>query len=113
MKSEKKIAFILFSLLLLPMTGGYAYERTSDGILLRLQNSQSTGVQVLKLKVYADDILQVLALPGDSASAPASLIVDDKKSEDVEFKVEDADSGIHLMTNKLDVFIDGQTGEIT
>ena len=112
MKSEKKIAFILFSLLLLPMTGGYAYERTSDGILLRLQNSQSTGVQVLKLKVYADDILQVLALPGDSASAPASLIVDDKKPERAEFRVEERDAGIHLVTNKLDVFIDGQTGKI-
>ncbi|UCE06823.1 MAG: DUF4968 domain-containing protein [bacterium] len=99
--------------ILLTITNSYSYKKLENGILIQPKNYQSTGVKSLIIKVYSDDIIQIIGSPDNSQSAPTSLIVDDKKTLQTKFKINKQSKEIHLITNKLKVIINDHNGEIT
>ena len=110
---RKKGTVVLLISIFLSTINGYSYEKLRNGISLQPQNSELTSVKRLIIKVYADDLIQIIASPTDSDLAPTSLIVDDKKLRQASFEIEEHSTEAHLITNKLKVIINKRTAEIT
>jgi alpha-D-xyloside xylohydrolase len=113
MFGKKRHGVILLLLIFLNIANGYSYEKQKNGISLEPQNSELTGVKRLIVKVYANDIIQIIGLPADSNSAPTSLIVDGNELQQASFEVEERPGEVHLMTDKLKIIINERTAEIT
>jgi hypothetical protein len=61
------------------------FKRTQDGIIVNLDKSKSDGAAKLQLKILSDDIVQVLAYPGNNLKEPISLCVENKEWPQVVF----------------------------
>ncbi|MBN2180938.1 MAG: DUF5110 domain-containing protein [Sedimentisphaerales bacterium] len=113
MFGKKWHGIILLLLVLLNVTNSYPYEKQKNGISLRPQNSESTGVKQLIIKVHADDIIQIIGSPTDSEPVSRSLIVDENKLQQASFEIEEHPDEVYLITHKLKVIINERTAEIT
>ena len=61
------------------------YKKTQDGIIVNLDKSKSDGAAKLQLKILSDDIVHVLAYPGNNSKEPISLCVENKEWPQVVF----------------------------
>ena len=113
MQSKTRVIIPLLSFILLNIINSFSYELLKNGISLRPQNYQLTGVKKLIVKVYSDDIIQIIGLLTDSDLMPVSLITDDTKLPQTAFKIEKHPSEVHLITYKLKAIVNDYNGEIT
>lgn len=111
--SGKKGAVILLTIISLIAINGCTCAKPTNSFSIEPRNSELTGVKRLAVKVYADDIIQIIGSPADSDIVPGSLIVNEKELEQVPFEIEEHPGEVHLITNKLKVIVDKHTAEIT
>ena len=113
---SKKYSFFLLVLFPAAVLSGCAassFERQSDGIVVHLQKSGDTDPALMKLQVCTDDIIRVVAAPGDAFSSRPSLIVDRDEWEPVSWTAEQNGNEIVLSSAKLTVRVDSQTGSLS
>jgi len=89
------------------------YKKTQDGIIVNLDKSKSDGAAKLQLKILSDDIVQVLAYPGNNLKEPISLCVENKEWPQVVFEAKSLEDKIIVTTAKIQIEIAMPEGTIT
>lgn len=100
--------FIVFSINCSVLLG-QTLQKVSDGIVYTLQ--AGTGAK-LKIKVWSDNIIQVVASPTGVFSDRESLVITEKLSSIPEWKVNETEKLVELFTNSVTMRIDKLTSKI-
>ncbi|HEV8511671.1 MAG TPA: TIM-barrel domain-containing protein [Cyclobacteriaceae bacterium] len=87
-----------------------AYEKLSDGVLVRLKGE---GTRQVKLQVVADNIIRVVASPSDTFSRDKSLAVLNDLKIASNWKAEKSGDNVTLSTKSLRAIISLITGEVS
>jgi len=88
------------------------YEKTQDGIIVSLQQEQSTDVKKVRLQVINNRIVHVSATPEKEFSKEESLIIVPQDGTRTPFTIEETDSTLTLKTTELQVSVQRRTGEV-
>lgn len=110
MNYQKTVIFLLLSIgntLLF----GQTFQKESDGIVYSAPAS-TNGVQKIKLKVWSENIIQVIASPTTKLSSRESLIVTEKSFSKPIWNLEETENYIVLSTKVVSVKIDKHTSKI-
>ncbi len=93
-------------------SSGGSYETTDDGVIVKLDQKQSTDARMVRLQVMGDKLIHVSATPDKAFSERESLCVipQDNKTE---FTVEEADGSVTLVTSEIRATVSTATGEVT
>lgn len=111
---NKRILPVVLQLFLLSLfaTSAAAYEKQSDGILLKLNKQSATNPSVLKVQVCTENIIRIIASPETSFSSRKSLMVDKESWEPVSWDVKENGNIIELSTAKLTVTVNARSGAV-
>lgn len=89
-----------------------AYEKSEDGIVIRLSNPSGNGASLLRLDVITDKIIHVTATPSDSFPTEKSLIVLPAAKSATNWSAEETDDAVTLVTPSLRARVSLVSGEI-
>ena len=109
---RKQFAAALFFWFLLSFFQLYPYEKTGDGIQLQIPDAEENAA-LLRVIIYNDQVVRIIASPADSVITPVSLITSDLPLERADFRVEEHGGNVHLITGKLDVTVNTSLGAVT
>ena len=102
------IAFVLF-IASYTLIMAQTVQKQSDGIVY----TSPTGISgKIKLKVWSDNIIQVISNPSGNFSTRESLIITDKLAVTPGWKVIENDNFVEVSTNSVTARIDKRTSEI-
>lgn len=103
--------FVLFIFLLI---AGYqkhpAYERTSDGVIVRVKDGK--GTRAVRLRVITNEIIQVIATPADTFSTRKSLMVLPDLQSNGQWNFSAHDEHVLITTTALKATVSLRTGEV-
>lgn len=91
----------------------HADDRPDNGIVIELEQRRATDPRLLKIEVLADDIIHVVAAPGDAFSTRPSLVVERTDWAPVDWLRVDDGRTTTITTPKLRVTVDRETGALT
>ncbi|MFA6701400.1 MAG: TIM-barrel domain-containing protein [Dysgonamonadaceae bacterium] len=89
-----------------------SYQKTKDGIIVKINKTDKIEKINLRLKVINDNIIHVSATPEPAFSKEKSLIVVPELGTSQEFNVKEDSVCLVLSTKKLDVNVNKTTGEV-
>src|SRR5665811_216534 len=89
-----------------------SYERTDDGILVRLGDKAVYPGQAVRLSVITDKIIRVTSVPSGEFSETQSLMALPLPEHNVEFTIEEGDGSITLSTSTVSAQVSITTGEV-
>jgi alpha-D-xyloside xylohydrolase len=88
------------------------FIRTDDGIIVHPDAPFSGGAKEVQLKVIADNIIRIIAVPGKETQPLKSLIVPGGRQAP-KFDVVDSKESVSLKTSKLTAVVNLQTGAVS
>jgi alpha-D-xyloside xylohydrolase len=91
---------------------GQSVQKESDGITFTVP-SNLVHIKKLKLKVWTDNIVQIIASPSDVFSTKESLVVTEKLIAPTDWKVTETEKTISLTTKAIEVQIDKKSAKVT
>ncbi len=109
MKRYSVVHVFLMGAILFHCAGQNRVEKTTDGIIVRLNNSDA---RTIKLQVVSDEIIHVLASPTDTFSTSRSLMTLSNLKLSSNWQVEENKDYVSVITPKLRVHVLLSTGEI-
>ena len=111
MKRKILLSVFIVASIINSISFGQTFQKESDGIVY---NPQSTinGIKKLKLKVWNDNVIQVIATPSSEFSNRESLIITEKPLTKPVWKVEENAQDIVLSTALVTVRIDKLTSKL-
>jgi alpha-D-xyloside xylohydrolase len=108
------IYMLLLSGLVFILAGqGFAYEKLSDGVVLKLDKKVASGISRLKIEVCGDELIRVVASPADTFSARPSLMRVPLTGPAPEWSVLEKGGEIEIATAKLKVRVNKQNGAVS
>jgi alpha-D-xyloside xylohydrolase len=112
-QNSKFIAFALLALAL-PLTGGRedGFQEQSDGVLIRLEKVKPTDARLMKIQLIADNIIRVVAAPGETFSTRPSLMVAQAQWKPVRHSVRRKGDVVQIATSKISAEVSLKTGEV-
>lgn len=102
------LAFILFSTSS-SLLSAQTVQKVSDGIVYTFPGGKG---EKIKLKVWSDNIIQVITNPTGDFSARESLIITEKPASAPEWRVIETDKLVEVSTNSVTASIDKLTSKI-
>jgi alpha-D-xyloside xylohydrolase len=97
----RKLTLFFAMVLLLGACSQKVWEKTSSGVLLYPKSKSEKGAKAIKLEVVNDQIIRVVASPGEQFSTAKSLCVVDQTTTPVNFEVTEQNDSIILSTSKV------------
>jgi hypothetical protein len=91
------------------LLSGQTIQKVSDGIVYSTPGGKG---EKIKLKVWSDNIIQVIANPTGTFSARESLIITEKPVSTPDWKVLETDKLVEVSTNSITTRIDKLTSKI-
>ena len=88
------------------------YERTEDGVVVRLNGKSDFPDQAVRLQVVTDRIIRVTAIPSGEFPQTASLITIPQPARETEFTIEEGEGHVTLATKSLSAEVSLKTGEV-
>jgi alpha-D-xyloside xylohydrolase len=113
MKINRWQKLFVFVAVILNVSPNYAFERQADGILLKLKKERETEASLMKIQVCAENIIRIIAAPGNSFSSRQSLMVDKNVWEPVPWSIKEEGSHIVLSTAKVTVRVQRDKGAVS
>lgn len=104
---------LFFLWLVCGFSDSIAIDKESDGIILKIAKQQGTDAHLIKVQVCSDNIIRVIASPGDKFSHRQSLMASQTNWPPVPFTTTEKEKIIELSTSKLIIKIHKQTGAVT
>lgn len=92
-------------------TTGQTIQKVKDGIIITT-SSATNGVMKIKLKVWNDNIIQVIASPSDKFSNRTSLVISGYPLSKPIWNAEETDKEVILSTTSISAHIDKLTSKI-
>lgn len=89
------------------------YERTEDGLVIRLSSKSAFPGQTIRLQVITDRIIRVSSVPSGEFPESVSLMTISQPAGETEFTIEKGEGNIILGTALLSARVSLKTGEIT
>ncbi len=110
MKSIKTYLGLLY-LLMFVACSTPQYQKTEDGIIVKLKQRNLSEALQVRLQVLGDELIHVSAIPTEEFPKDSSLIIvgGDKHTP---FSIDDVGDSIKLGTSKLDVFVSKNDGGV-
>lgn len=105
------MAMVLLAVFCLSCSDG-SYERTDDGIVVRLGDKAVYPGQAVRLSVITDKIIRVTSVPSGEFSETQSLMALPLPEHNVEFTIEKGDGSIILSTSTVSAQVSLTTGEV-
>lgn len=102
---------VLLTALALVSCGSHGYKTEKNGIVVNVDSKGENDVRKVRLQVLSDKIIRVSATPDNSFSNDTSLVVVDQKSKP-EFKVEETDSTVSVLTASVKATVSLSTGDV-
>lgn len=112
MKNLKLSLCILVSSFSIFSCGGQGYQKTQNGVIINLQQKQSSNAGKVRLQVINDKVIRISATPDRQFSQKKSLIIVPQEEKQTPFSVEETEQQLTLRTAALQVNVNRQTGEI-
>jgi alpha-D-xyloside xylohydrolase len=115
MKKVTALAIMMISLLaiLFQSCGNGSYNRTDDGVLIRLNDRSDHPAQAIRLQVISEKIIRVTSVPSGAFPETVSLMALPLPGRKIDFTVEKSDSKIVLGTSQLSAEVSLKTGEVS
>ncbi|WP_321518301.1 TIM-barrel domain-containing protein [uncultured Bacteroides sp.] len=88
------------------------YEKTADGVIVKLEQKQSNDLKMVRLQVINDKTIHVSATPEDKFSEEKSLIILPQTGKTPSFLLENKNGTVVLSTKNLKAFVNLKTGEV-
>lgn len=111
MNKMKNTILILVSVLLLASCSTDRYEKTQNGVIVKVKQNNKDEVQLVRLQVVNDKIIHVTATPEDRFSTNKSLITVPQK-QDTKFTVSETEKDVKITTSEITAAVSLTTGEI-
>ena len=112
MNNKKRLLiYILFSFSVM-FTYAQTVQKEQDGIVFTAPANEH-HVKKLKLKVWSDNVVQVITSPTDDFSTKESLVVTEKLSVPTDWKVNETEKMISLTTKSIEVRIEKQSAKVS
>ncbi len=115
----KRISALINGILALALLAGICqscstglYDRTEDGIVIRLGDKSDYPGQAVRLQVVTDKIIRVTSVPSGGFTDTQSLMALPQPESDIEFTIEKGDGSITLSTAMVSAEISLTTGEV-
>jgi alpha-D-xyloside xylohydrolase len=105
-----RLALMLF---LLSSLQNPQYEKSDNGVIVRLQKRADTDPQLVRLEFVTENIVHVSATAESKFANTESLIIEEKPRQRVEWSLEEMGPEVQLSTNRMAARISLNTGEIT
>jgi len=113
MRIKKCKTILIPTFLLICFQHHFAFEKQANGILFEIKKQTETDAQRVKIQVCDENIIRILAAPGNSFSERPSLMVDSTNWEEVPFTVKDEGDWVEITTTKLRIRVKTKTGSVT
>ena len=107
----KNTSLGLLAGLLLAACAGPNVRQTPEGIVVKINQEQPTGVQKVRLQVMGEKLIRVSATPDNTFSDRESLIIVPQEQQ-TPFTVEETDSTAAVVTTEIRATVNKNTGEI-
>lgn len=107
----KNTSLGLLAGLLLAACAGPNVKQTPEGIVVKINQEQPTGVQKVRLQVMGEKLIRVSATPDNTFSDRESLIIVPQEQQ-TPFTVEETDSTAAVVTTEIRATVNKNTGEI-
>lgn len=107
----KKAVCLATSLFIFLSCGSSPWEKTADGVIVRLDASNDRPAHQVKLAVVNEKIIHVSATAAPDFSDEKSLVVEEKPCT-VAWQVAEEDGKVVLQTSAVKAYTDLQTGEV-
>ncbi len=88
------------------------YERTDDGVVVRLDGKSDFPGQAVRLQVINDRVIRITSVPSGEFPQTVSLITIPQPASETEFTIEKGEGQITLATKSLSAEISLKTGEV-
>jgi alpha-D-xyloside xylohydrolase len=89
------------------------YEKTANGITLKIKKSEGQVAQILRVQVIADDIFRISVIPSGEFSNQNSLIAVASDSAFSNWKVEEEGDKLRISTNTTIAHVSLKTGQVS
>lgn len=107
----KNVKMILCAGLLALSQGLFAYDKVGNGIVIRLEQKDSSKPKAVKLQVVGDKIIRVEATPDAVFPKSTSLIIVPQKAKP-KYTVAENDKEVTLTTQSIKAVVCKKTGEV-
>ncbi len=88
------------------------YKVIDNGIVVQLEQKQSSDASLVKLEVVSDDIIRVVATPEKEFSERKSLIIVPQKNNNVKYDVVKENNEVVITTSKVKATVSLITGKV-
>ncbi len=111
MKTICKIAFLSF-ILTCSFIFGQSVQKEPDGVVVTAQKKVS-GIKKVKLKIWDDNIIQVISSPANYFSSRKSLIISGKPKLSADWKIFETVNQLQLTTGSVTAKVDKNTLQVS
>ncbi len=109
----RKLLLFPAALILLTACTQTTWEKTGEGVIIRLRSKSPEIPRQMMLEVVNEDIIHVIASPENGFSEEKSLCVIDRDLHETIFQVKQERDTLVLATNKVRVKVSLETGQVT
>jgi alpha-D-xyloside xylohydrolase len=113
MNSNPWATIAVLSALIVMNRSSYAYEKQADGVLFEIRKEKETDPRWVKIQICAEDIVRVVATPGESFSSRPSLMVEKTKWEPTPWTVDEKGDWVEISTSRLTVRVQQKSGAVS
>ena len=109
----RRLLLIPALVILFNMCSQTTWQKTDDGVVIKLRPGSPEIPRQMKLEVVNEEIVHVIASPEKGFSDEKSLCVIDQDSHETAFQVRQERDTLVLSTNKVRVKVSLETGQLT
>ncbi len=110
--SVKNTSFCLLAGLVFTACGKQVYEKTQDGVVVKVKQNSSADVSKVRLQALGNKLIRVSATPDKEFDDRQSLIIVPQKNK-TPFTVEENDSAVVLATSMVRASVQKNSGKVT
>ncbi len=107
------VSAALLAAVTLQSCSSVAYERTENGVIIRLNDKSDHPEQAVRLVVVNERIIRVSAIPSGEFPETASLMAVAQPANKTEFTVEKGEGHVTVSTSSLSAEVSLKTGQVT
>lgn len=97
---------------LLSFSSDPSWEKTANGLVVKLKSDDGNPARLIKLEVITDRIIRVIVSPSENLSKQKSLCVTEKQKSVPSFSVTSGNDNVVLSTSKLRTSVSMSTGQV-
>ncbi len=112
MKTKLLSLLVLLVMVFHAVVSGQTVQKESDGIIVTLSRDIG-GIKKLRLKIWSDNVMQVIAAPTDSFSQRGSLVITEPPPPMIQWGMHESDDQIMVSTSSVSASIDKHTLRVT